>query len=347
MSKPVYIAAIDIGTHTTVGAIAEKLPNKTIQIKAIVEVPTRSGAVVQGRIKDINNTLFDIKSICKKLNNQCGIMPNKLYIHSSWLTKEANYEEWNKLFEMVNPKRKEPMTFIGVPNCMALKADMLMTPAEQNNGCLIIDMGAGSTSYLLRVKGEEDQVGLIPSGGWHISNDLTFKGLSFEYAEKLKIKLGNAQPEKLEFPNKYISLTPNGPFDINKSIKLVDLAKMIEDRVNDTAKRFIGKLIRDGQLSVAGRKILLTGGGCLLNNVNQWYQDKCHVDVRYADALNHLDSDDLSQQTNRPKYHTILAMLLFGTEDCRTEKNTSWTKRFFPKEKKINDTLDNAIEILF
>lgn len=347
MSKPTYIAAIDIGTHSTIGAIAEKLPNKTIQIKAIVEVPTRMGAVVQGRIKDVNNTLFDIKSICKKLNNQCGIVPNKLYLHSSWLSKEAGYEEWSKLFEMVNTKHKESMTFISVPNIMALKADMLMTPAEQNNGCLLIDMGAGSTSYLLRVKGEEDQIGIVPSGGWHISNDLTFKGLSFEYAERLKIKLGNAQADKVEFPSKYISLNPNGPFDINKSIRLSDLATMIEERVDDTAKRFLGKLFKEGHLSIAGRKIVLTGGASLLTNIDRWYQEKSRLDVRYGDALTHIDSDELTQKTNRPKYHTLLAMLLYGTEDCRIEKTTSWTKRLFPKEKKINDALDNAIGTLF
>ncbi len=347
MSKPIYIAAIDIGTHSTIGAIAEKSPNKTIQIKAIEEVPTRAGAVVQGRIKDITNTLFDIKSICKKLYNQCGIKPNKLYIHSSWNTKESNYEEWKKLLETVNAVHKDAMTFIPVENAMALKADMLMTPAEQNNGCLLIDMGAGSTSYIMRVKGEADIVGMVPSGGWHISNDLTFKGLSFEYAEKLKIKLGNAKPDLLASPNKYISLNPTGPFDINKSIKLLDLGIMIEERIKDTARRFISGLVKDGHLSVAGRKIVLTGGASLLNGIDTWYQEKCRIDVRYGDALTHIDSDELSQKANRPKYHTLLSILLYGTEDCREEKNSSWSKRLFAKKGNINNAIDNAIGTLF
>ena len=90
MSKPVYIAAIDIGTHSTIGAIAEKLPNKTIQIKAVEEVLTRPNSVVQGRIKDVSNTLFEIKSICKKLYNKTNqkvifnkLLQHKVYIKSS------------------------------------------------------------------------------------------------------------------------------------------------------------------------------------------------------------------------------------------------------------------------
>ena len=206
-------------------------------------------------------------------------------------------------------------------------------------------MGAGTTSYILRAKGKNDIAGMVGLGGWLISNDLTFKGLTFEYAEKLKCKLGDAQPEKLEFPNRYISLTPNGPFDINQSIQLLELSKMIEDRVEDTARRFMAKLIKDGELSVAGRKIVLTGGACKLKHIADWYSAKSHVEVRFADALNFIDSDDLSVACNKPKYHTLLAMLISGTEDCRVEKSSSWFK--FPKGSNINNAIDNAIETLF
>lgn len=346
MSKPVYIAAIDIGTHSTIGAIAEKLPNKTIQIKAVEEVPTRPNSVVQGRIKDVSNTLFEIKSICKKLYNKTNIFPNKVYIYSSWLTKEDNYDEWKRMLDLVNNKRKESMSFIPVPQVMSLKADLFLTPAEQNNGSLLIDMGAGTTSYILRAKGQNDITGMVGIGGWLISNDLTFKGLSFEYAEKLKRKLGDAQPEKLEFPNRYISLTPNGPFDINQSIQLIELSKMIEERVDDTARRFLAKLIKDGQLSVAGRKIVLTGGACKLKHIADWYSAKCRVEVRFADAINFIDSDDLSLTCNKPKYHTLLTLLINGNEDCRAEKSRSWSFRF-PKGSNINNAIDNAIETLF
>lgn len=344
MSKPTYIAAIDIGTQSIIGAIAEKLPNKTIQIKAIEEAKTRPNAVVEGRVKDVSSVLYEIKTICKKLTNQTNIPINKLYLYSSWLTKENNYKEWEVLFANVNGKRKESLTFLSAPNLLTTKADLFLTPAEQNNGCLFIDMGAGSTSYILRAKGEDDVKGMVNIGGFLISNDLTYKGLSFDYAEKLKKKLGDAQPQKLEFPNKYISLKPNGPFDINQSISLLELSTMIEERINDTARKFLAKLLKNGLLSSAGCKIVLSGGACQLKHLTDWYAEKTHLEVRIADALNIIDNDELSQSCNKPRYHTLLSLLLQGTDDCRSERRSGWS--IFPPGK-INNALDNAIDTLF
>jgi cell division ATPase FtsA len=347
MSKPTYIAAIDIGTHSIIGAIAEKLPNKTIKILGIEETITRPNAVVEGCVKDINSVLFEIKTLCKKLTNQTNICINKLYLYSSGLTKDNNYKEWELLFANVNGKRKESLSFIATPNLLTSKADLFLTPAEQNNGGLFIDMGAGSTSYILRTKGEKDVKGMVNIGGFLISNDLTYKGLSFEYAEKLKKKLGNAQPHKLEFPNKYISLKPEGPFDINQSISLHDLSTMIEDRVNDTARKILSKLMKTGLLSSSDCKIVLSGGACLLKNLPEWYAEKTHLEVRIADAINVINNDELSQSCNKPKYHTLLSMLLMGTEDCRSEKRSSWRPFGGFNTTNINNRLDDVMGYIF
>ncbi len=350
MSKPTYIAAIDIGTQNIIGAVAEKLPNKTIKILGVEETKTRPNAVEEGRVKDINHVLFDIKAICKKLSNQTNIPVNKLYLYSSWLTKENTYKEWDLLFSTVNGKRKESMSFLSAPNLITTQADLFLTPAEQNNGCLFIDMGAGTTSYIMRTKGEEDSKGMINIGGQLISNDLTYKGLSLNYAEKLKIRLGDAQPHKLEFPDKRVSLNPNGPFDINQSISLLELSKMIEDRVEDIARLILSKLIKKGLLSSKERKIVLSGGASLLTHLPEWYADKTHLEVRIANALTIINNDELSQSCNKPKYHTLLSLLSQGSEDCRVEKKSSWGPFSLGKsglKDGINKGLDNVIENIF
>lgn len=345
MSKPTYIAAIDIGTQSIIGAIAEKLPNKTIQIMGVEEVNTRTGAVTEGKVKDVNSILYEIKTMCKKLTNKTNIPINKLYVFSSHLTLDNNYKEWEVLLASVNGKRKESMTLLSIPNLLTPKADIFLTPAEQNNGCLFIDMGAGTTSYILRAKGKDDIKGMVNMGGYLISNDLTYKGLSLEYAEKLKKKLGYAQAKKIEFPNKRVSLNPHGPFDINQSISLQELSTMIEERVNDTARKFLAKLIREGHLSSEGCKIVLSGGASKLKYLADWYAEKTHLEVRIADAMNIINNDELSLSCNQPKYHTLLSMLINATEDCRVEKSSTWSK-LFPKGK-IDDALDNAIGTLF
>ena len=346
MSKPIYIAAIDIGTQYITGAIAEKKNNKTIQILAFEKVKTRPNMVVKGCVKDINQVLFEINGICKKLANQCQKTPKRVYVHSSMLNKESNYGEWATMLEAAETTLQERL--IPITSLLPTKADLYTNPAEQSNGCLFIDMGAGTTSYILRMKGQKDIIGVIPSGGDLISNDLTYKGLTMEVAEKVKIKLGSAQVSKLNKPNRLISLKAHGPFDINQSISLAELSKMIEDRVNDTALRILRPLIKNDNLPADGYTIVMSGGGCKLRNITDWYSDKTKMQVRIADATHFLNNDALSMACNKPQNHTLLSMLAIGTENCISEKkgNFNLLERLTRKNK-INNFIDKGIETLF
>jgi cell division ATPase FtsA len=348
MSKPTYIAAIDIGTQKITGAIAKKNKNKTIEILAFDSVPTRTNSVDLGRAKDVQSTMYTIVGICRKLANQCNITPQIVYIHSSWLNKESTYEEWGKMIQAA-AQSDEKLKLISTGSLLPAMADLYATPTEQNNDCLFIDMGAGTTSYILRRKGKDDLTGMVLAGGNYISNDLTYKGLTLELAEKLKIRLGSAQVSKLEFPEKRISLNPNGVFDINRSISLKELAQMIEDRVSDTARRAIGHLLKDGSINPHTCTLVLSGGGSKLKNLDQWYEEKTFMTVRKADAAHFLNNDAFSLSLNKPQNHAILCMLMLGTEDCAHEKKGPFhfLKRIKKTKKSINDYLDNGLEKLF
>ncbi len=71
-------------------------------------------------------------------------------------------------------------------------AQVILTQQQKNLGALVIDMGGGTTDYILYVDGAVRQSGAVGVGGDHITNDISM-GLRIPMAraEKLKIEEGS------------------------------------------------------------------------------------------------------------------------------------------------------------
>ncbi len=78
----------------------------------------------------------------------------------------------------------------------SLAAGTLVTTAEdRQNGVLVIDIGAGTTDFVLYRDGAGYVTGVVPVGGGHLTNDLSLGlRLTDGQAEKLKLRFGAALP---------------------------------------------------------------------------------------------------------------------------------------------------------
>src|SRR5262249_17365037 len=79
-------------------------------------------------------------------------------------------------------------------------AQVVLTQHQKNLGALVVDIGGGTTDYILYVDGAVKQTGVLAVGGDHITNDISM-GLRIPMAraEKLKTEegsciLGNCLP---------------------------------------------------------------------------------------------------------------------------------------------------------
>src|SRR6185295_12455923 len=70
---------------------------------------------------------------------------------------------------------------------------MVTTSEERQHGVLAIDIGAGTTDYVLYRDGVPHTTGVLPVGGTHLTNDLSIGlRLTEGQAEKLKLRWGRA-----------------------------------------------------------------------------------------------------------------------------------------------------------
>ncbi|MGH8023093.1 MAG: cell division protein FtsA, partial [Limisphaerales bacterium] len=82
----------------------------------------------------------------------------------------------------------EDIVFNGLASSLAL-----LTPEQKELGALVIDMGGGTTDFVVYADGVIKHTGAIGVGGDHVSNDLAY-GLKvpLSRAEKLKLEHGSA-----------------------------------------------------------------------------------------------------------------------------------------------------------
>ena len=78
-------------------------------------------------------------------------------------------------------------------------AEAVLTPDERDLGALLIDIGAGTTSYALFSEGEIQYSAVLPIGAGHFTNDLAMVlRTPYAEAERIKIREGCCLPSMLQ-----------------------------------------------------------------------------------------------------------------------------------------------------
>jgi len=137
-------------------------------------------------------------------------------------------------------------------------ARSVLEPDEIESGCLLVDIGAGVSSFVLYGAGTIRASGVLPAGGANVTNDLAV-GLRIKnpVAEEIKLMHGLAlaslagADETVEVP-----AGENGGGEIRREI----IAAIIEPRCEEIFS-MIKESVENDPHFAAGGGVVLTGGG--------------------------------------------------------------------------------------
>jgi cell division protein FtsA len=187
-------------------------------------------------------------------------------------------------------------------------AQVVLDQQHKNVGALMIDMGGGTTGYMVYLNGAVEYSGVLGLGGDHITNDLSL-GLRVPMAkaEKLKIEhgcvtLGNTDPGDV------ISLRDEHGF-AGKDIERETLNTIIHLRVRETLEQVKKRLIEDNVMDLLGAGIVLTGGSSMLRGVKHLAEEVFGVPVQMTRAQNM--TGNVSAFEN-PKYSTAIGLVKYA-----------------------------------
>jgi len=145
--------------------------------------------------------------------------------------------------------------------CSALA---VLTPEQKRAGSVVIDLGGGTTDYVVYNSGLVKLAGSIAVGGDHITADIS-SGLSINrrQAESLKKESGNAVLNRMA-GEQNISIPSEGGF-AGRVVRSSALHTIINARMEETFRLIAEQIEEHGLSGVLSAGILLTGGGSAID----------------------------------------------------------------------------------
>ena len=187
-------------------------------------------------------------------------------------------------------------------------AQVVVTQHQKNLGCLVIDMGGGTTDYILYVDGAVKQSGCLAVGGDHITNDISM-GLRIPMtrAEKLKIEEGGVTLGN-SLPGETVLLKDDSGF-AGKEIERETLNTIINLRVRETFELLRRQLEEESFINYIGEGIFLTGGCSLLNGIEHLAEEVFDIPARTGSAQT---ISGITAAAENPQFSTAIGLIKYA-----------------------------------
>ncbi len=225
------------------------------------------------------------------------------------------------------------IVFNGLASALAL-----LTPEQKQHGALVLDIGGGTTDYVVFQNGLLRHTGVLAVGGDHLTNDLAyFFKLPLGVAEKLKIEHGGAL---MDDTVKGRSLTLGGEHGLSeKTINLEHLRRIMAERVDETLRLIEEELEDKGVLSFIRSGVVLAGGGANVPGLPRAVENIFQVPatVGRANAMS-----GATAALNAPEFATGIGLVRFGALQNRKRRGDWFSPtRFLPQ--RVKDKVERLL----
>jgi cell division protein FtsA len=195
-------------------------------------------------------------------------------------------------------------------------ASGVLTDDELKNGVLMIDMGTGTTEYMLFHDSGAQASGVLAVGCDHIANDLAV-GLDLNISICRKMIIDNISHSKKEHGQTFIEIEGNIG---SRKIPAVSVEKVVDLRLRELFGLILSKLQSTRMLSLIDRGIVLTGGGALIPQVREIAGSVFDTPVRIGYPL---ELSGSVTNLKSPRYGMVFGLLKHGNRDRQIMKSGS------------------------
>src|SRR5690606_3923630 len=178
------------------------------------------------------------------------------------------------------------------------------------SGVVVIDIGGGTTDIAIYVEGAVWHTAVIPIGGDHVTNDITYLlNAPFELAEDVKIKHGHARQRDVnELENFLVEPFGDG---IPQEISRKELAMVIEARIEEMFELVQKEIKRSGYDGLLRAGAVITGGSSQIQGMKEVASAVLNCAVRMAKPE---ELTGMADVLKNPSYSTSVGLLRMGLE---------------------------------
>ena len=336
--------AIQLGSSRILAIAAEKDMSNGALTNIQIESEVSSDCISHGRIVNVEKTAMHIRTLIQKLGNRMRTPIAAAYVgvggmslHSLVQQPSVKIPDYDVLNSqsigqnqhqlIVGEKRireniRAAMDRAGIRIVdiivLPIATASILTGSERKKGCVLVDMGAGTTTVSIYKGGELKHLAVIPLGGESVTFDIQSAGCTYEDAERIKRDWSDVSQE----------VTPESPAGNAPSAMFAEKALPIpQSKLNNIALCRYEEIAAniEHQIEASGFKdqldagCILTGGAAYQNGLTTLLLRRLsitQVEMRAYREPTQLGSD------RKPHLTTRLALLSFCTEDCQAPKVT-------------------------
>ena len=206
-------------------------------------------------------------------------------------------------------------------------SEAVLTKTEKELGCVLVDIGGGTTSIAVYIDGALSYSSVIPIGAKNVTNDLAI-GLrvSLESAEKIKVALSEeAKRQKKKEDSDEIELAQFGIGDSKKITKKTLTEGIIRPRLNEIFTMVKVELEKENLLSLVPSGVIVTGGGAETIGLEDSAKRMLSLPARIGKprGLSGLIDDVIN-----PAFSTCAGLILYAVTNEVQQPLTSFSGRF-------------------
>lgn len=184
----------------------------------------------------------------------------------------------------------------------------VLTPEQKRNGVVLIDLGGGTTNYIVYSNNSLVAAGSVAVGGDHITNDIALAfTIPVNRAEEIKRTDGCALIEP-DSASRRIILPGDVGFE-ERALSCKALQTVVHSRMEETLGLVRTRLDEVGVLPHLGGGVVLTGGGAYLRKVTDLAQRMFGVPCRVGLPIN---VDGLESAMQPASLATAAGLTLYG-----------------------------------
>lgn len=304
----VYVGVGGQSIRSVKNVIVKELPGETIITSDMINELMDANRNMTYQEQEI----LDAATQEYKVDNQysidpVGIKANHLegnFLNILW--RKSFYDNLNNCFE------KAGIAIAEMYLAPLALADSVLTEAEKRGGCVLVDLGADTTTISVYYKNILRHLAVLPLGSANITKDIASLQLEEKDAEAMKLKYASAYTDNNEIDNNLsYSLDADRTIESRKFIEIVEarVEEIIENVIYQIPPEFIDKLLGG---------FILTGGGSNLRNIERAFRNHTHVNkIRIAQFVSHtITSGDADINAKNGTMNTILGLLAKGDMNC-------------------------------
>ncbi|HEX3718257.1 MAG TPA: cell division protein FtsA [Verrucomicrobiae bacterium] len=211
----------------------------------------------------------------------------------------------------------DEIVFTGLASALAL-----LSNEQKELGSLVIDMGGGTTEYVVYADGIIKHTGVLAVGGDHISNDLAY-GLKvpLSRAEQLKLEHGSAV---FDASSKGQTVSSTGQLGLPaKTINLEHLRRIMSLRLEETFQFIETELSNSDLLERLRAGVFICGGGARIPGIQTLAENIFQL-PGFVGKTNSISG--LKSALDQPEFATAIGLVKFGSLQQKRKPANGFTE---------------------